>query len=344
VKDKQKRILIVRQDRLGDVILSTPLPREIKKKFPDAYIAVLVKNYTKAVYENNPYVDSIILYDDYPQESFSDFLRKTSEIRKHKFTHAFMILPDERINYMLFFAGIPNRYGTGWKLFQAITSVKSVSRNKYIPLRHEADYALDFARKLGIKTFDCRTEIYLTEQERNEALLRKKMFCPAGERLIAVHSTYGMSTPNMPVEEYRKLILKLVKVPGIKVMVTDFKLPEEINGIENVLYLSRSGRDFFIDIAMADLLISSSTGPSHAAAALGVPTLTLFCRLPAASAMLWSPMGNDANFVFPDEEYCANKCPNDVKVCRFQGNGGINAEKVFEKTLEILAINQDNNS
>ncbi len=336
MSDKQKRILIVRQDRLGDVVLSTPLPRELKNKFPDAYIAVLVKNYTKAVYENNPFVDAIILYDDYPQNTFSDFLKKSREIKRHKFTHAFMILPDERINYMLFFAGIPNRYGTGWKLFQAITGVKSVSRNKYKPLRHEADYALDFARKIGVNTFNCKTEIYLTEEERNEALIRKKKFCPNTEKLIAVHSTYGLSTPNMPVDEYEKLIIKLVNVPGIKVMVTDYNIPEKIKEIDNVIYLSRSGRDFFIDVAMADLLISSSTGPSHVAAALEVPTLTLFCRLPAASAMLWSPMGNDAYFIFPEENYCATKCPNDVKSCFFQGDGGIGADKVYNRVLEII--------
>jgi len=336
VKKKQKRILIVRQDRLGDVVLSTPLPREIKKEFPDAYVAVLVKKYTKAVYENNPFVDAIILYDDLPQKSFTDFKRKVAEIKKHKFTHAFMILPDERINYMLFLAGIPNRYGTGWKLFQAITGVKSVSRNKYIPLRHESDYVLDFARRIGVNTFNYKTEIYLTDKEKRESLQRKNKFCPSGEKLIAVHSTYGMSTPNMPVDEYKKLILKLVKVQGVKVMITDYNLPRQIAGIENVIYLSRSGREFFIDIAMADLLISSSTGPSHLAAALGVPTLTLFCRLPAASAMLWSPMGNDAYFIFPDEQYCSDNCPNDVKICRFQGLGGIDAEKVFTKLLELI--------
>jgi len=37
---KQLRFLIARIDRIGDVVLSTPLPREIKKKYPDSYVAV----------------------------------------------------------------------------------------------------------------------------------------------------------------------------------------------------------------------------------------------------------------------------------------------------------------
>ncbi len=336
IKKKQKRILIVRQDRLGDVVLSTPLPREIKKKFPDAFVALLVKKYTKAVYENNPYVDAILIYDDFPQETFSDFLKKTKEIKDYNFTHSFMILPDERINYMLFFAGIKKRYGTGWKLFQALTGVKSVSRNKYIPLRHEADYALDFARRIGINSFDYRTEIHLSEEEKKKSQDVKRRICPKGEKLVIVHSTYGFSTPNMPTEEYRKLILSLAKVNNIKVVVTDFKPSEKIANLEDVIYLSRSGREFFIDIAAADLLISSSTGPSHVAAALNVPTLTLFCRLPAASPMLWSPMGNNAYYIMPKESYCANNCPVNIKECDFRGVGGIDAKSVYSKTLEIL--------
>ena len=317
-------------------MLSTPLPREIKKHFPDAFIAVLVKKYTQAVYENNPFVDQIILWDDFPQETLSDFFKKVKEIRRYKFNHAFMILPDERINYALFFAGIKHRYGTGWKIFQALTGVKSVSRNKYIPLRHEADYALDFARTIGINSFNYASEIHLTEEEKKESADRKRMFCPNGEKLVAVHSTYGFSTPNMPASEYGKLVRRLSKTPGVRVIVTDFAVPEELQNIENAIYLSRKGRDFFIDVAMADLLISSSTGPSHVAAALKVPTLTLFCRLPAASPQLWSPIGNDAYFIQPEESYCSSNCPADIKQCRFKGAGGINADIVFKRAIEIL--------
>jgi len=59
----QFRLLITRVDRIGDVVLSTPIPREIKRKYPDSFVAVLVRDYTKDVYTNNPYVDKIIVYN-----------------------------------------------------------------------------------------------------------------------------------------------------------------------------------------------------------------------------------------------------------------------------------------
>ncbi|MFC2133329.1 glycosyltransferase family 9 protein [Bacteroidota bacterium] len=326
---KEKRILIIRPDRIGDVVLSTPLPREIKKQFPDSYVSVLVKKYTKDIYVNNPHVDEILLLDDIPTVGFTNFWRKVKEIRKYKFTHALSLLPTERINYLMFFAGIKTRIGVGNKFYQFITWTKSVSRNKYIPLRHEADYCMDLARKIGVVTENIVTEIYLTSDEKKRAAEVKKDYCPNGEKLIGIHTTHGFSTPNMKPGEYRRLIDILVKEKGIKIAVTDFEPGDEIKNIPGVLYLNKSGRDFFVDITAMDALVSSSTGPSHLAAALKVKTITLFCRIPVCSPGLWAPMGNEAHFIQPTQEYCNAKCPG-AKKCWFEDDGGINAEKVFE--------------
>ena len=301
-----RRILIVRQDRMGDAVLATPIPREIKKAFPDAYVAVLAREYTKSIFENNPNVDEIITLESIKEKPFWQAVK---EIRKRKFTDALMLLPDERLNYLLFFAGIKRRVGVGMKFFQTITFVKEVSRNKYIPLRHEADYCMDLARAIGVKTFDVRTEIHFSEKEKEQIEKLKNDYAPEGEKIIAVHTDDGGSSPNTTVEEYEQLIKELLKLQSVKVAVTTFNPPEKLRNIPNVLYLARSKREFLMDVATFDLMISSSTGPSHVAAAVGVKTLTLFCRLPANSPALWSPMGNDAHYILPDEIYCKKKCP-----------------------------------
>ena len=53
-KKKQLRILVARIDRIGDVVLSTPIPREIKRVYPDSFVSVLARHYTKDIYLNNP--------------------------------------------------------------------------------------------------------------------------------------------------------------------------------------------------------------------------------------------------------------------------------------------------
>lgn len=337
--DRQKRILIVRPDRLGDVILSTPLPREIKKKYPDAFVAVLVRKYTKAVYENNPHVD-LILCDDFDEETRKEsFWERVSELRKLQFTDGLMLLPTERLNWMMFWAGIPNRIGVGNKLYQTLSFTKSVSRNKYNPLRHEADYCMDLARKIGVETFNISTEIHFSDEELIEIERLKGLYKPNGEFLIGVHSTFGFSTPNVKPEVYREVLDELVTWDNVKVAVTDYEIPPVIDKVPDVLYLSRAARDFFMDVATFDLVLSSSTGPSHVASAVKTPTLTLFCPLPACGPMLWSPMGNDATYLMPDKDYCDNKCPG-AEACWYEGEGGINTVKILKSIKARISLKE----
>ena len=99
---RQQRILM---DQIGDVVLSAPLPREIKAKYPDSFVVVLVKNYLNGIFLNNSSMDAIITYDNSNriEKAFKSFV---NEIRQYNFDHSFMLLPQERIDYILFFAGI----------------------------------------------------------------------------------------------------------------------------------------------------------------------------------------------------------------------------------------------
>ena len=53
MKTDPKRILIVRTDRVGDVILSTPVIKNLRAAFPEAHIAFMCRPYTKEIIENN---------------------------------------------------------------------------------------------------------------------------------------------------------------------------------------------------------------------------------------------------------------------------------------------------
>jgi len=333
---KQKRILIVRPDRIGDVVLSTPFPREIKKTFPDCYVAVLLRKYTQDIYLNNPNVDKIILMDD--EDSHDSFYKKVREIKDCKFTHSLMLLPTERLNYMLFFAGIPYRVGVGHKLYQFLTFTRYVDRKKYNPLRHEADYCMDLARKIGVQSESLATEIFLTEEEKQKVVQRRIELLQSKKFLIGIHSTSGNSSPNWQPEEYCNLILKLKDRQDVSIVVTDNNVPEELVGLENVAYpnISKTLRESFINFASLDLLISASTGPMHIAAALKVKTLSMFCPLTACSPKLWGPLGNERKIVLPEESYCSTVCPGDPKKCTFTGEGGIDSDLVLNEVKKFL--------
>jgi heptosyltransferase-2 len=333
----QKRILIVRPDRIGDVVLSTPLPREIKKTFPNSFVAVLLRKYTADIYMNNPHVDKILLIDDERENSFKTFFRKIKEIRKYKFTHSLSLLPNQKLNYLFFIAGIPYRVGVGHKFYQFITFTKYVSRNKYIPLRHEADYCLDLARKIGVKSNNLTTEIFLSDEEKKEVIIKRNELLGNKKYLIGIHATCGNSSPNWELTRYKQLADLLCRMDNFQVLITDNK-HHKIFENPKIIFpnLDSSLRESIKTIACLDLLISSSTGPMHISAALKVKTISLFCPMTACSPKLWGPMGNDNKLILPDESYCSNKCPGDPKICTFEGDGGIDVSSVYNIVLDEL--------
>jgi len=330
------RLLITRIDRIGDVVLSTSIPREVKRNYPNSFVAVLVRDYTKDIYKNNPYVDEIIVYNK--DENDFNFWQMVKRLRNFKFNYAFMLFPDERLNWLLFFSNIKNRIGVGHKLYQFLSFTKYINRRKYIPLRHEADYCLDMIRKIGIEPHSINSEIYLSEDEQRKVNQIKKSLSKNGKTIIGINSTSGNSAPNLQPGEYKKIINKLLEFGSIKVVVTDYNPPVEILNINGVDYINEGKplRESILNFAAIDILISSSTGPMHIAAALNIKTISLFCPLTACSPKLWGPLGNISEIILPQEGYCSTVCPGDPKKCDFTGDGGINEEIVVNKALKII--------
>ena len=334
---KELRFLITRIDRIGDVVLSTPLPREIKRKYPGSHISVLVRNYTRNIYVNNPHIDSIITYDN-ADGSKKGFWKMLNELRKYKFSYAFMLLPDERLNYLIFLAGIPVRIGVGHKLYQMLTFTKYVDRKKYNPLRHESDYNLDMLRKIGIPVNDNTPEIFLSQDEEQEARNLKKELLGSAELLIGINVSSGNSSPNLNPNEYKKIITSLVKDPKIKVAVMDKEIPTVVNNLEGVIYPkgNKHLRPSIINFSILDILISNSTGPMHICSAFKVPTLAVFCPLTACSPELWGPLGNLSRIIMPTQKYCSTQCPGDPKKCDYSKEGGLNSEYVVEQLYKFM--------
>ena len=334
---KQLRFLIARIDRIGDVVLSTSLPREIKKKYPNSFVSVLVKNYTKDIYLNNPNVDEIITFDK-PDKTEKGFWELVSEIKQHKFSNAFMLLPNEKLNYVLFATGIKYRVGVGHKLYQFLTFTKYVDRKKYIPLRHEADYCLDMLRKIKISVESILPEIFLTENEKEEVRIFRKNNLHGDQKLVGINISSGNSAPNLNQSEYKKLIMLLKKNSNYKVAVMDNNISTELDNIDGVIYPNKGNvlRESIINLASLDLLISNSTGPMHICAALKVPTVSLFCPLTACSPKLWGPLGNISEIILPEKKYCQTQCPIDPKKCDYSKEGGLTAVEVAEKVDQFL--------
>ncbi len=317
----QKRILIIRQDRIGDVVLATAIPREIKKRWPKSHVGVLVRDYTKPLFAHNPHVDTIISDDHTIETRQQTFWPMVRELRKHRFTHALMLLPEARINYMTFCAGIPFRVGHGLILFHALTLTRPVMTRKFRKGRHEGEYSMDLARSIGVQTNDVSPEVHLTAEENNKARSRATEWGHP-KKVVGLHTTSGQSAPNWSPSTWAELAKILIKSDSLQLAITDNIVPPELKNLPGVLYPNEGGdlREALVNIKALDLLVSASTGPMHMAAALKVPTLSLFCPLASCEPALWGPLGNEAQYVLPEVEYCRDQCPGDSHVCQMAGS------------------------
>lgn len=331
-----KKILIIRTDRIGDVILSTPLIKAIKGVFPDSFLAFMCQEKTSEILINNNYLDEIITYD---KEKSMFFYVKL--LKKLKFDIALLLLPTEKLAWILFFAGIKERITFGWKPYQALTFMKMVSRNKYIPLRHEADYCMDLARKIGVLNAELIPEINLTpsEIEKAKTLVNKSK----NEFIIGINPFSGKSAPNWKIEKYIELT-KDISDRYENIMI--YFHVEGYNDIENFFDKSQKKkivflknlpiREYILYISKFDVMISASTGPMHIAAALRVQTLSIFCPMTACSPKLWGPLGNVSKILLPPDDYCKSKCPGDPHICTFEG--GIETNDIIKEIDKIFII------
>lgn len=345
-RTKQKRILVVRTDRVGDVTYITPSLRELRNTFSDALIATLTQPHTSNIILNNPNVD-LILTDDLKKENFWKVVK---ELRKHKFTHALLMLPTERAAYQLFFAGIPCRIGVGHKLYEVITFMKSVSRNNYNPLRHEADYCMDLARKIGVKSNNISLEIFLTKQEKNEAKdWIKSKNISLDELKIFLHTGSFGSAPNWSEDKYFSLIQKLSKLLfsiRYKIILTSLemsdKFKDQIKSLNNpnILDISRdiaNLRMMIKIISQADLFIAPSTGPLHIADALGIKCIGIHCHRKISSAKHQGILNNVSINLEVSDENCRKYCSADQNTCGIEN--GLSEDEVVEAVKILLKIN-----
>jgi len=347
----KKRILIVRTDRVGDVVMITPMIRELRRTFPHAFIATLTRPSNLAIMENNPHLD-VCLTDDLEKNTFWKVVK---EIRKYKFTDALLVLPTERAAYQLFLAGIPHRIGVGRKIYEVITFMQSVSRNNYIPLRHEADYCMDLARRLGVKSDNLVPEIFVTHDEKNQArsFLESKGV-KHDDFILVIHTGTKGSAPNWSEEKYLELIKEIFNhfdMSKIKLFLTALEMsPDflssvgEINNmcktkyqIDSDIVLDvaselKSLRELIVFLSEIDLLICPSTGPLHLADALNKSCIGLHCRRNVSSAAHWGILNKVSVNLEVSESACKKFCSADQHQC------GI--ESALEVTAVIDAMKQ----
>jgi len=322
-KDDFKRILIVRTDRIGDVLLSTPVIEELRRAYPNAYIAMMTSPYAKEVVSGNPYLDEVIVYDkDKRQRSWRSSLKFSRNLKKKRFDAAIILHPTNRVHLVTFFAGIPKRVGLNRKLGFLLTD--RIEHTKQLGEKHEIEYNLDILRYMGIEPKDNRLfmPIKPTEEKWAESIFRSENIKPA-DKVLAVHPGASCPSKVWPSQRFAQAADRLIDKYGFKVILIsgpkDVKLTQDVISHMRHPAVNLAGKTSVSQLASVlkrcRLFISNDSGPVHIASALDVPVISIFGRnQKGLSPDRWAPLGKLAKALHKDVgcvECLAHNCVKD---------------------------------
>ncbi len=293
-----KNILIVRTDRIGDVVLTIPAIRAIKRTFPDSKITVWVSSRTKDLVEGLPFVDRVVIQP--PAWSCWGFWSFVWSIRQSRFDLAIIYHTKRYVNIVCFLAGIPCRLGYKNDKFGFLLN-KPVKDRRHFGEKHEIEYCFDLVREIGVASTDRQLELPVAQDTAIWADHFLSDECCGSGPLVLIHPDATCPTRSWPAPMFAEVAQTLIQ-EGARVCVVgaDSAVPllQEMKGLVSRPFFDLAGKISVGQLAAllrrADLMISNDSGPAHVAAAVGTSLVTIFLRnQPGLNPERWMPVGHN---------------------------------------------------
>ena len=300
---KKNRILVVRPDRMGDVILSTPTLTALHQKFPNAEIGMMVAPYTRDVIDGHPDLDFIMIYDDKGKhQGVAGFWALVKDLKDQNLSRLYLLHPRFRLALSAFLAGIPVRVGTSYRAYSFLFNhpVKLHRRNSG---KHEAELNLQMiSTDYCMQDFDLKFHIPQWAETRIQSLLAERQI---KSPFVVLHPGSGGSAQDWPWQRFAQLAHHIGKLQTVTVILTGSKKEKElIDKIQNYCDYCLCRLDGQLSIKELAALykraagvVANSTGPLHLAVAVGTVVLGLYCSLPACHPNRWGPYRNAVKII-----------------------------------------------
>lgn len=338
-----EKILIVNVNWLGDAILTTPVFKALKRQLPSSYLACMCTARVKEVFEDNPYIDEVIVFDEKSiQNNIIKKLRFIYWLKNKKFDIVFLIHRSFTRAFICYLAGIKRRIGYDrFKNFLILTKrIKKPSGSM-----HRQQYYLYLFKAMGV-VFDNETpEFFIKNSTQNKI---KELLSPIRKEhnsLIGMNPSANWVLKRWPADYYAKLADKLVTnfnaaIVFIGAQKDKTVVEEVIQNMKEKAY-DFSGKTTLKELGALlselNLFVSNDSGPAHLAAALGINTLVIFGP---TSTQITSPKGKSVT-ILKKESGCLLPCYNlecQDNICLTK----IMPEEVYDKIEELLADGQKN--
>lgn len=295
------KILIIKLGAIGDLLMTTPAIRALKKAYPTMHISLLAGKSSKMAVSSNPHIDELIECDDYIIYK-ARFLQKVRYalsllylLRKKKFDVVFVVHRDWRFNLFAFLCGIPERVGFD-RNGEGRFLTKRIEING---VRHQIDHYLEIVKSFGGHD-DGRDMDFAISKEAENVVDKMLQTGGVGKGDIVIGILAGgasniktdMPIKRWPLENYIELSNKMA-ADGYKVILLGAEsdrpnaeailkhAPEGLN-LGNVVHniLDLTGKTTLEETAAVmkkcNAIVTHDSGPMHLASAVGAPVISIF--------------------------------------------------------------------
>lgn len=277
-----RTILIVRTAYIGDVVMTLPMLKVLKNRFPKAHITFLTSKAAQPLLDHNPYVDQVISYDPFwfyktGLLAWFGFIKK---IRQQRFDLVIEARADIRdLALIVFFCKAQHKIsyaiGGGAYLLNHVVP--------YPGLIHKVDFHLHLASYLGCSLDDIDSGLYLSGPEQQMGL---DILAEEGVEgsFIAAHPGSRLFLKRWPLDRCAKLYDELIESYNMPVVLIgssgETSIVETIQEMmthDSVSFAGKIGlRELAAVIDRATVFICNDSAPMHIAAAMGTPTVAIF--------------------------------------------------------------------
>ncbi len=286
------KILVVRNDKLGDFITALPTLYVLKRHNPNNTIVALVAPLNRELAQSCDFIDEVIV--DYGEKPWV----LAQQMKRAKIDASITLFSNTRVAVAQFLARIPIRIAPATKIAQLFYTHRIVQRRSEAKMG-EFEYnlalirplfprvALDFPQPL----LSCASQVF-------------ESFCHTyhlTKPVIVFHPGSGGSTEsNWSLREYIELVTLALENNDIDIVMTfgpdEDRLCAEAKGYLGksrvVIYQSKGSIvEFSALLSRCALFISTSTGTYHLASAVGCETFTFFGNSLFASVARWKGIG-----------------------------------------------------
>ncbi len=276
-----RRVCLVLQSGIGDVVHGLPLVNALKRDDPDRHITWVVESVPAPLLSNHPAVDEVLTYDR------EGGWRAVRELRRRMRERAFDVV----LNCGIYFksaiptilARAPNKIGYGR---DRASDLVWLSANHRVPARgksHRQEMYLELVEYLGVPVDVLEWGIVLSEEER---VAQKRFFAELGdERVVGMLTTPAITDKEWPLERFARLATALESDYGFRVLLLGGPAAREQSRARWVAERTRAKtvwglgdelRKLVYLVDGCDLVIGPDTGPLHIARALETPVIGLY--------------------------------------------------------------------